>query len=185
MSKAATQLDKHAMPASRARRLWLKWRFHLNILLLLIPLGFMPQYFRDMALFRGDGGLGERIVGDVQVGPWSLTLAEAHDEAPEAEAPGVYVKEFNAALCDACIPQIKAGYLRVGKPRSLRAAGAILEGSPYRMGVEVALSTSTNPQDDLWITLEGWDGTVHQTTLSLAKASPKTVEWLKTQGDRP
>jgi hypothetical protein len=33
-------------------------------LLLLIPLGFMPKYFADAALFRGDAGLGEREVGD-------------------------------------------------------------------------------------------------------------------------
>lgn len=185
MSKAATQLDKHTKPPSRARRLWLKWRFHLSILLLLIPLGFMPQYFQDMAFFRGDTGLGERIIGDVQVGPWSLTLAETHDAGPESEAPGVYIKEFNAALCAACIPQIKAGYLRIGKPRSLRTAGAIFEGSPYRLGAEVAVSASATADDELWITLEGWDGSVHQTTMSLAKASPKTVEWLKTQGNRP
>jgi hypothetical protein len=185
MSKAATQLDKQPLPASRARRLWLKWRFHLSILLLLIPLGFMPQYFRDMAFFRGDTGLGERMIGPVQVGPWSLTLAETHDDGPESEAPGVYVKEFNVALCDTCIPQIKAGYMRIGKPRSLRTAGAIFEGSPYRMGAEVSVSPSASPNDELWITLEGWDGAVHQTTLALAKASPKTVEWLKTQGDRP
>ncbi|MEQ7921811.1 hypothetical protein ABQX22_21635 [Xanthomonas sp. WHRI 1810A] len=185
MSKAATQLDKQPLPASRARRLWLKWRFHLSILLLLIPLGFMPQYFRDMAFFRGDTGLGERMIGPVQVGPWSLTLAETHDDGPESEAPGVYVKEFNVALCDTCIPQIKAGYMRIGKPRSLRTAGAIFEGSPYRMGAEVSVSPSASPNDELWITLEGWDGAVHQTTLALAKASPKTVEWLKSQGDRP
>lgn len=185
MSKAATQLDKQPLPASRARRLWLKWRFHLSILLLLIPLGFMPQYFRDMAFFRGDTGLGERMIGPVQVGPRSLTLAETHDDGPESEAPGVYVKEFNVALCDTCIPQIKAGYMRIGKPRSLRTAGTIFEGSPYRMGAEVSVSPSASPNDELWITLEGWDGAVHQTTLALAKASPKTVEWLKTQGDRP
>jgi hypothetical protein len=29
-------------------------------LLMLIPLGFMPKYFADAALFRGDAGLGER-----------------------------------------------------------------------------------------------------------------------------
>ncbi len=31
-----------------------------STLLLLIPLGFMPKYFADVALFRGDAGLGER-----------------------------------------------------------------------------------------------------------------------------
>ncbi|MGH8374423.1 MAG: thiamine pyrophosphate-binding protein, partial [Pseudomonas sp.] len=37
---------------SRLSVLWNKWRFHLNVLLLLIPLGFMPKYFADEALMR-------------------------------------------------------------------------------------------------------------------------------------
>ena len=59
-------------PSSALSRLWHKWRFHINILLLLVPLGFMPKYFADASLFRGDSGLGERDIGTVQVGPWSL-----------------------------------------------------------------------------------------------------------------
>ena len=53
MSKATT-----AQPASPLSRWWHQWRFHLNILLLLVPLGFMPKYFADASLFRGDSGLG-------------------------------------------------------------------------------------------------------------------------------
>jgi hypothetical protein len=184
MNNAAGRENAPAQP-SRARSLWLKWRFHLNILLLLIPLAYMSQYFQEMAQFRGETGLGERIIGDIQVGPWSLTLAEAHDEAPENEGPAGYVKEFNASLCTACIAQIKVTYMRVGKPRSLRTAGAIFEGSPYRMGVEMPVPTTAAASDELWITVEGWDGTVHQTTLALDRASPKTVEWLKANGVKP
>ena len=61
MSKAAT-----APAPSALGRFWYRWRFHLNVLLVLIPLGFMPKYFQDVALFRGDSGLGERTV-DVQI----------------------------------------------------------------------------------------------------------------------
>lgn len=104
---------------------WHKWRFHINVLLLLIPLGFMPKYFADAALFRGDSGLGEREVGEIAVGPWSLRLAELRNEAPRSDGPAGYLKGFNAALCDACVDKVKATYLRIGKPRSLRAAGAI------------------------------------------------------------
>jgi len=75
--------------------------------------------------------------------------------------------------------------MRIGKPRSLRVAGAIFEGSPYRMGVEVPIPLSTPADAQLWITIEGWDGSVHQTTIPLAKASPKTIEWLAKNGDQP
>lgn len=140
MSKAAV-----AQPVSPLRQFWLRWRFHLNVLLILIPLGFMPRYFADMALFSGSSGLGEREIGEVQVGPWSLKLAEWRIEPPHDEGPAGFMKDFNAALCQACIPQVKATYLRIGKPRSLRAAGVIFFGSPYRMGTSVPIPPRTRP----------------------------------------
>ncbi|EPM81821.1 hypothetical protein A3SM_15230, partial [Pseudomonas syringae pv. actinidiae ICMP 18886] len=75
MSKVAV-----APSASSLSRFWHKWRFHINVLLVLIPLGFMPKYFSDNALDRGDKGLGQRDVGEIQVGPWSLRLAEDRNE---------------------------------------------------------------------------------------------------------
>lgn len=122
--------SKATTPPSPLSRLWRKWRFHINVLLLLIPLGFMPKYFADASLFRGDSGLGQREIGDIQVGPWSLRLAELRNEAPVLTGPAGYMKNFSAALCDTCIEQVKATYLRIGKPRSLRAAGTIFFGTP-------------------------------------------------------
>lgn len=179
MSKAA------AMPSTTLRRLWHKWRFHLNILLVIIPLAFMPKYFHEVALFRGESGLGEREIGEVQVGPWSLRLAELFEGAPRLEGPAGYRKDFNAALCNTCIDQVKATYVRIGKPRSLRAAGAIFFGSPYRMGVSVPIPAHTKVDTALWVTMEGWDGSMHQASISLAQASPATLAWLKRQGGKP
>ena len=175
MSKATT-----AQPASPLSRWWHQWRFHLNILLLLVPLGFMPKYFADASLFRGDSGLGERDIGTLQVGPWSL-----HDEAPRPDGPAGYMKNFNAALCDACIEPVKAVYLRIGKPRSLRTAGVIFFGTPYRLGATVPVPLRTQENAELWVTLEGWDGSVHQASIPLKTASPATVAWLKQQGGKP
>lgn len=166
-------------------QLWQKWRFHLNILLLLIPLGFMPKYFADASLFRGESGLGEREIGEVQVGPWSLRLAELRNQAPQLNGPAGYMKSFNAALCDTCVSQVKATYLRIGKPRSLRAAGAIFFGTPYRMGAAVSIPKRLPADNDLWITMEGWDGSMHQASIPLSKASPATAAWLETQGSKP
>jgi len=166
------------------RRFWLRWRFHLNILLVLIPLGFMPRYFQDAALFRGDSGLGQREAGVIHVGPWSLTLAELFETAPVSSGPAGYFKAFNAALCDTCIDEVKATYLRIGKPRSLRAAGALFFGSPYRMGANLPVPARAKPGNLLWVTMEGWDGTVHQGSIPLIDASPATVAWLQQQGDK-
>ena len=179
MNKATT-----VQPPSPLRAFWLKWRFHINILLLLVPLGFMPKYFADAALFRGDSGLGEREVGEVQVGPWSLTLAELRNEAPRPDPAGP-MKSFNAALCKECVKQVKATYLRIGKPRSLRAAGVIFFGTPYRMGAALPVPERTSPDAELWITMEGWDGSMQQASIPLSQASPATVAWLTQQGVKP
>lgn len=171
-------------PISPLNRVWHKWRFHLNILLVLIPLGFMPRYFSDAALFRGDTGLGQHV-NELQAGPWSLQLAELWDEAPRRDGPAGYFKSFNATLCAGCGEQVKATYLRVGKPRSLRAAGVIFFGTPYRMGAVVPIPQNTPDDAELWVTLEGWDGSIHQASIPLSQASPLTIAWLKKQGARP
>ncbi|MEH6498781.1 MAG: hypothetical protein V7751_05285 [Pseudoalteromonas distincta] len=179
MSRA---VSSHTPPPSRLGRFWRQWRFHINIVLILIPLGFMPRYFQDVALFRGELGLGEHEMGSVQVGPWSLRLAELRAMPPQLEGPSGYMKAFNAALCQSCINQVKATYLRVGKPRSLRAAGSLFFGTPYRMGTSLPIPASTAPDAHLWITMEGWDGSVHQASVPLASASPSTLAWLEKQG---
>ncbi|NVZ51170.1 thiamine pyrophosphate-binding protein [Pseudomonas sp. B6002] len=179
MSKVAA-----AVPPSPLRAFWLKWRFHINVLLLLVPLGFMPKYFADAALFRGDTGIGERVAGEVQVGPWSLTLAEFRNEGPRPDPAGP-MKFFNAALCASCAEQVKATYLRIGKPRSLRAAGVIFFGTPYRMGAMLPVPERTPADAELWVTMEGWDGTMHQGSIPLSQASPATVAWLNKQGVKP
>ncbi|CAG8863642.1 hypothetical protein PS627_00580 [Pseudomonas fluorescens] len=171
-----------ALSASPLKQFWLKWRFHINILLLLVPLGFMPKYFADARLFRGEAGLGATVIHDIKIGPWSLDLAELRDQAPRADGPAGYFKTFNAALCKTCDTGVKAIYLRIGKPRSLRAAGTIFFGTPYRMVTSLPVPPRTRPDADIWITIEGWDGSMHQASVPLAKASPATIAWLDTQG---
>lgn len=174
-----------ALPATGFRGWWLKWRFHLNILLILIPLAFMPKYFADMRLFRGDDGLGQHIQADIPVGRWSVSLAEMLDQPPVQDGPAGYFKVFNLALCATCDEGVKAIYLRIGKPRSLRAAGSILFGSQYRMATSLPIPPRTRPDAQIWITIEGWDGKLYQASVPLADASPATAAWLAKQGGNP
>ncbi|MCE1118719.1 MULTISPECIES: thiamine pyrophosphate-binding protein [Pseudomonas] len=174
----------NSVPQGGFKQWWHKWRFHLNILLILIPLGFMPKYFADASLFRGDSGLGANAIHDIQVGRWSLDLAELFDEAPRAQGPAGHFKSFNAALCSTCTEGVKAIYLRVGKPRSLRAAGTIFFGAPARMSTSLPIPPRTRADADIWITIEGWDGKMYQASVPLAKASPATVAWLEKQGGK-
>src|SRR5690606_22031100 len=143
-----------------------------------------PQYFEDLALTRGDAGLGQREVGEFTVGPWRVRLAEWEVGAPEREGLAGYAKVFTLAQCPECIGQIKAMYLRVGEPRNLRTAGALFSGSPYRQMVEVLIPEHSVSDAMMWLTAEGWDGAVHQVQLPLAQVSPSTVQWLNQRNAR-
>jgi hypothetical protein len=78
----------------------------------------------------------------------------------------------------ACVDQVKAAYLRVGKPRNIRTAGALFSGTPYRQTAEMRIPDRTTADDVLWLTLEGWDGALHQATIPIRTASPVTAAWL-------
>lgn len=164
---------------SPRRQVWLKWRFHLNVLLVVVPVLFLPRYFADQALFKGVSGLGEREIGVVPVGPWHVRLAEFRAQPPRYEGAAGYIKSFSAALCETCISEVKATYLRLGKPRNLRTAGGIFFGSAHSMGVSIPVSVNTPEEASLWVTMEGWDGSLHQGSVSLKQASPATLIWLQ------
>ena len=182
-SQTATDapLSKAAKKRQKQNTWWFRWRFHLSGLLILIPVVLAPYYIEIMALFRGDNGLGAHVIGTKAVGPWEVTLAEQFEYGPTMNGPAGYMKLFNAAVCEACTKEVKAVYLRVGKPRSLRTAGSLGFGTPYRMMLHIPVPENTSPDADLWLTAEGWDGSVYHTTWSLAEASPATVEFLKNQ----
>lgn len=113
------------------------------------------------------------------VGPWHVRLAEFRAQPPRYEGAAGYIKSFSAALCETCISEVKATYLRLGKPRNLRTAGGIFFGSAHSMGVSIPVSVNTPEDALLWVTMEGWDGSLHQGSVSLKQASPATLIWLQ------
>jgi hypothetical protein len=48
------------------------WRFHLSALVLIVQIVFTRTFFQADALFDGKKGLGDRDIGEVGVGPWSV-----------------------------------------------------------------------------------------------------------------
>ncbi|THF66154.1 thiamine pyrophosphate-binding protein [Pseudothauera nasutitermitis] len=162
---------------------WKRWLFRVSAVFVVLPLFYLPAYFHSQELNRGTKGLGERELGEIAVGPWSVRFAEWRVEQPFRNGEAGYAKSFTLALCDTCAKQVKAAYLRVGKPRNLRAAGSIFFGSPYRQSVALPIPERVTADAELWITLEGWDGSVHQAALPLAEASPITIEWLSKRGN--
>ena len=43
------------------------------------------------------------------------------------------------------------------------------------------LGRNPGADDKVWITAEGWDGSLYQATLPLQQASPVTVQWLNSR----
>lgn len=154
-----------------------RWKFHLSALALILPLIYLPGYFKEMAMDSGIEGLGQRAIGPVQVGSWTLEFAEWEDDPPEVEPAGTF-KLFTMALCKDCEREIRAVFIHTGQPRSLRTAGALFSGGPHRSFAEVLVPPGTQPDDQFWITVEGWDGVTHTATLPIAHASPRTMQWL-------
>ena len=164
---------------SRGPSLWQRWRFHLSALVLIVPVVFAPAFFHNNAFSNGKKGLGQREIGEIVVGPWSVRLAELRLVEPDAEGRAGYAKSFTMALCARCVDEVKAAYLRVGPPRNIRTAGALFSGTPYRQSAEVRIPNKTTADDSLWLTLEGWDGTLHQATIPIRTASPIMAAWLE------
>ncbi len=179
MSGAKAKTNPHAgLPGARHR-----WRFHLAVLLLIIPILAAPKFFREEALFYGEAGLGQRELGEKTVGPWHVSVAEYNLDGPIDQGLAGHMKTFAIRWNPEDADHIKASYFRVGKPRSLRAAGVVLSGSPYRQMADVPIPDRTKPEDAIWLTVEGWDGSVHQTAIPLTEASPATIAWLKERGE--
>lgn len=175
---AAPKLRKKPENVSRKR-----WLFRISVVMVLLPLFYLPGYFDRIEMNRGANGLRERMVGEFAVGPWSIRLAEWNLMPPALDGEAGYMKTFSLALCEQCTAQVKAVYIRVGKPRSLRAAGAIFFGSPYRQFANLHVPDRATPDSEVWITLEGWDGSTHQVALPLAEVSPVTAGWLVKKGN--
>jgi hypothetical protein len=164
---------------SRGTSLWQRWRFHLSVLLLIVPIIAAPAYLHERSFFSGKKGLGQRDIGEMAVGPWSVRMAEFRVTEPDEEGRAGYTKTFALALCPACVDGVKAAYLRVGKPRNIRTAGALFSGTPYRQTAEIRIPEKATADDLLWLTLEGWDGTLHQATIPIRTASPVMAAWLE------
>ncbi|HSX74995.1 MAG TPA: thiamine pyrophosphate-binding protein [Shinella sp.] len=180
MTGAKVKANPHAgLPGGRHR-----WRFHLSALLLVIPVVLAPKFFREEALFFGDSGLGQRELGEKAVGPFHVGIAEYMANAPVDQGLAGHMKTFAIRWNPGDAEHVKASYFRIGKPRSLRAAaGVVLSGGPYRQMADVPIPERTRPDDALWLTVEGWDGTVHQAAIPLKEASPATIAWLKERGE--
>ena len=150
------------------------------VLLVAVPVVFLLALKATpiAPLLRADAFAG-------QVGPWSFRLAESSHNVPELVAMDIPMKSYQVRFCEDCDAQIRAAYLKVNKPRSLRAAGIVLNGARWNRNVDIQLPANTTADSMLWLTVVGKDGEMHQAPVRLADVSPATVAWFKQREDKP
>ena len=111
------------------------------------------------------------------VGPWPFTFAEADRAGPELMEMDVPMKEYRLRFCEACDSGIRQAYLKVNQPRSARAVGMAFMGQRWERRVEIPLPSTTQADSELWLTVVGKDGSIHQTALRMDRVSPASVAW--------
>lgn len=116
-----------------------------------------------------------------QVGPWRFTFAEADRNGPEVADMDVPIKAYRLRFCETCDAGILHVYLKVNKPRAMRAAGVAFEGNRWDRSAEIQLPSNLTGDSQLWMTVVGKDGTAHHMAWPMKRVSPATVNWFARQ----
>lgn len=159
-------------PAPRSSR-----QVALGALLLTAPLAvFAWQLITtpEQPLLREDALHG-------QIGPWTFSLAEQDQHAPEIVALEVPLKTFVIRFCDACQRDIRLASLKVRQPHNPSAAGNAFGGRGTEKRVEIPIPRAASIQDGLWLTVEGNDGSVHQQRFAIERLSPALARFIEEQ----
>ena len=165
--------------ASGVRRIWRRWWFHLGALMVLVPAIYLKSYLDLQAMFIQSREEGLRAT-EIVVGPWKLQLQERAEDEPFWHPGEGWEKQFRVIPCAGCADKIRAIFISLKRPGSTEY-GVAFEGNPYRSFADMKLGRNPVADDKVWITAEGWDGSLHQTMLSLEQASPVTAQWLKSR----
>jgi len=158
-------------------RFWRRWWFYLSVLMVLVPLAYLKSYIDLQALLLQAADQNMRSV-QTQVGPWALTIQDLEAEEPYWHPKEGLVKAFRIVPCAGCAQKIRAIFVSLKRPGSTEY-GAAAEGNPYRSFVEMKIGRNPSPNDQVWITAEGWDGSRHQAKVPLEYLSPSTASWIE------
>jgi len=148
------------------RTVWNRWKYHLNALVLGAALVYAPGFVSGAHW----ADMGERVLEPKPIGPYAVILGEEVVAPPKRDAYGKLTKDYNIILSPDGAKAAKAAHLRVGEPGTPATDGVILNGNPYRLHAHVPFPETHGPDDELWLTVETWDGGVHQISWPLHAA---------------
>jgi len=179
VEKPATRSNKKPLASPVQAPRSQPWRKLALLLLALGPIGYAWALHGVTVkpVMRADAIHG-------QVGPWPFALAEMNHNPPKLVANDTPTKAFQLRFCQACDADIRAAHLKVNRPRSLRGAGLAFYGARWDRSVDIPLPAHTHADSELWLTVEGKDGTVHYATVRLKDIAPTTAQWFTHKGNK-
>lgn len=141
-----------------------RWKYHLNAVVLLVPLALVPDQF-------GSEGQPPSMVPhpiERSVGPWQVSVIEVTAGLPEQALGARGRRDFALSFRAGYPDRIRAAFVRIGKPRDIKNAGTPAKGNPFRLQARVPVPPETKADESVWLTVEGWDGSIHQTSWPLS-----------------
>jgi hypothetical protein len=150
-------------------RLWFRGKYYLSGLVLILPIMAFPAYFQRV----GTPPLGAHILPEREVGPFKVTLAEFMAGPPYLAPKNHLVKDYSLRVAEGYPDRIRSIYIRVGEPPNIRNLGDFMHGNPYRLHGHVRFMEPPRADEKIWLTIEEWDGTMHQTSWLLSEAMTK------------
>lgn len=178
MASALTGTANKKMERKTPAAWWLRWRFHLSAVMVIIPAWlFLPYLEFERAFVAGEPT--DLRSANIKIGRWPMQLQEVSTIEPAWNSTEYkYSKELWLVPCAQCLPEIRALYISFNRPGSTEY-GQQFGGSYYRPSAHLLIRKNASADSAMvWITAEGWDGSRAQLPLPLAQASPIASEWL-------
>ncbi|MDH4990672.1 DUF3325 domain-containing protein [Aquamicrobium lusatiense] len=156
------------------------WRAFAGAAILAAPVAFvgLVSAMPGKPVLRDDAIAG-------QAGPWSFRIAEYDRRGPTFVVQDIPTKAFQIRFCEACDDEIRAAYLKINRPRSLRGAGIVFLQPRWDRYVEIQFPPSTRSDSELWLTVEGKDGSLHYASWKLTEIAPATAHYFAERRQDP
>jgi len=147
---------------------WRRWKYHLNGLLLLLPLVFLGEFIaaREPGPKPGAVSLPDRSVAGC--------AARLHVEAPAHPEPGGTLDVLLTFPQD-CLPEHRILFLAVGEsppdpvPYLLGGNASVLHGGRHNLHAHVPVPEEFRGDEALWLFIEDWQGAFHRTSWPLER----------------
>ncbi|WP_286237492.1 PepSY-associated TM helix domain-containing protein [Neptuniibacter halophilus] len=118
------------------------------------------------------------IYSEKAIGPWRVSMnafAGLLEKNMSPIRPGGKTN-LNVQIDAQALKAIKFLYVRVGKPRTLRAPGTLIHGPIGAKHVHLQLPKQIDQQSQLWLTAITWQGEAYQTAWSLLPDAEETID---------